>query len=517
MKNRYLFVLPILFFLNCTSVKQHNEQLENTIPVEKLKDDVAFIYKKFQKLHPNLYWYIDKSKLDFKFDSLSQSITKPLKSFEFYKKIAPVIAEIRQGHSGISPDAKQQTKAETKALIKKGTGPFSQFEFENVEDKMVVVKNNSYNKKIKIGSEVVAINGKKTNEFIKQYSTFFASDGYNTTFKKSKTVKIFSKIYTYENDIQDSLFFDFKFNDSIKTVCIHRKNMDATNAKIKPVKTIIGKELRQKNKIEGYNPLTKLYNRNLNFMTQDSSIAVLKIRSFSVGNSNVFYENAFKKIKKFQSKTLIIDLRDNPGGRLSEIADLYGYLADSSFVFIDTPQVVSKTSLFSINYFAGPWYLKPFQLAFSPLFYGYLYFKVHRNDAGQFVYNTSATKLKPKNADSFGGKIYVLINGGSFSASCILSSNLKGSKRAFFVGQETGGAFNGTVAGQMPIVKLPHSKLKARIGLALIAPHFKTNLEGRGIFPDQEILPTIEDKIKEIDPEMNWILTKIKLENPQNK
>jgi C-terminal processing protease CtpA/Prc len=154
------------------------------------------------------------------------------------------------------------------------------------------------------------------------------------------------------------------------------------------------------------------------------------------------------------------------------------------------------------------------KLAFSPLFYGYLYFKVHRDASGQFIYNTRTAKLQPKNADAFAGKIYVLINGGSFSASCILSSNLKGAKRAFFVGQETGGAFNGTVAGQMPIVKLPHSKLKTRIGLALIAPHFKTNLDGRGIFPDHEILPTIEDKINGIDPEMNWVLEKIKLENP---
>ncbi len=514
MKKNILFGFLFLFFVNCTSIKEHNEQLENTISVEKLQSDVAFIYKKFQQLHPRLYWYIDKSKLDFKFDSLSKSITKPLKSFDFYKKIAPVIAEIRQGHSGISADAKQQTKQQVKALLKKGIGPFSQFDFENIDNKMVVVKNNSYNKKINIGSEVVAINGKKTTDYINEYCTLFASDGYNTTFKKPRAVRNFSKFYTNENDIQDSLFFDFKFRDSVKTICIHRKKMDSITAKSKPTKTAFGKEIRKKNKIEGYNPLTKLYNRNLRFEAKDSSVAVLKIRGFSIGNSSIFYENAFKKIKQFQSKTLIIDLRDNPGGRLSEIADLYAYLSDTSFVFIDKPQVVSKTSLFSINYFAGPWYLKPFQLAFSPLFYGYLYFKVHRDSTGQFIYNTNTAKLQPKDPNAFAGKIYVLINGGSFSASCILSSNLKGAKRAFFVGQETGGAYNGTVAGQMPIVKLPHSKLKARIGLALIAPHFKTNLDGRGIFPDQEILPTIEDKIKRIDPEMNWILAKINLENP---
>jgi C-terminal processing protease CtpA/Prc len=38
-----------------------------------------------------------------------------------------------------------------------------------------------------------------------------------------------------------------------------------------------------------------------------------------------------------------------------------------------------------------------------------------------------------------------MINGGSFSASSLISSNLK-LQRVTFVGEETGGAFNGTVA-----------------------------------------------------------------------
>jgi C-terminal processing protease CtpA/Prc len=103
-----------------------------------------------------------------------------------------------------------------------------------------------------------------------------------------------------------------------------------------------------------------------------------------------------------------------------------------------------------------------------------------------------------------------LINGGSFSASCILSSNLKGSGRALFVGEETGGAFNGTVAGIMPVVTLPESKLNLRLGLALIQPHYKTEIVGRGIFPDVSIKPTLQDRINGNDPELNWVLDDIK-------
>jgi C-terminal processing protease CtpA/Prc len=118
----------------------------------------------------------------------------------------------------------------------------------------------------------------------------------------------------------------------------------------------------------------------------------------------------------------------------------------------------------------------------------------------------------------------VLINGGSFSSSSIISSNLKSTQRAFFVGEETGGAYNGTIAVQMPLVQLPNSKVNLRIGLALVSAAGKTNIEGRGIFPDKEILPTLEDRKNNIDPELNWILEDIKREKevellikPKNK
>jgi hypothetical protein len=67
------------------------------------------------------------------------------------------------------------------------------------------------------------------------------------------------------------------------------------------------------------------------------------------------------------------------------------------------------------------------------------------------------------------------------------------------VGEETGGAF-GTVAGIYACRRTTHSELKIRIGLMMMAPHHKTEIKGRGIFPDKEIIPTLEDRLKEMTP-----------------
>ena len=97
MKYFYLFIF-LFIFTSCVSVKKYNERLLTPISTEKLKEDVDFTYKILQKNHPDLYGYISKEKLDFKFDSLKTTIKKPLTSSEFYQKLAPVISEVRQGH-----------------------------------------------------------------------------------------------------------------------------------------------------------------------------------------------------------------------------------------------------------------------------------------------------------------------------------------------------------------------------------------------------------------------------------
>jgi C-terminal processing protease CtpA/Prc len=501
-----------LLFLQCNSIKEHNAHLNDLIPENDLKADVDFTYRKLQRLHPKLYWYISKKELDYKFDSLKSSLVKPMTSFEFYKKISPVIASIRQGHLGVYPSTKIITEKEKKELTKKGVGPFSQFEFDVFNDKLYVIKNKSYDKSIKLGSEVVAVNGQNTTDLLKEYSKWYTSDGFNQTYKRNTSGRKFSIFYTSENGVQDCVNYDLKYKDSLKTVTIKQKVIGIPIAHIKKIKQKPTPFEKAKKKADdfrksvfGYDSISKTYNRNLKFIEKDSSIAVMKIKSFMIGRYRTFYEESFGKIDYHKSKTLILDLRNNGGGQQSEIIDLYSYLADSSFVFLDKTQVASKTSLLSALKNQPVW----LKILFAP-FYPFTYFKVHKEQDGKYYYPSYVSKLHKTNPFGFKGKIYVLINGGCFSASSIISSNLKGSKRATFVGEETGGDYNGTVAGLMPAFKLPNSGIKIRIGLMLDVPHYKTNIEGHGIFPDKEIIPTLEDKINGKDPEMNWILEDIR-------
>ena len=97
----------------------------------------------------------------------------------------------------------------------------------------------------------------------------------------------------------------------------------------------------------------------------------------------------------------------------------------------------------------------------------------------------------------------------SFSASSILSTNLHGSGRATFIGEETGGAYNGTVAGVYQTKYLPNSKLFLPLWMMNIDATYKTDVDGYGIQPDVVVNPKLEDLINGKDTVLDWTIETI--------
>ena len=132
--------------------------------------------------------------------------------------------------------------------------------------------------------------------------------------------------------------------------------------------------------------------------------------------------------------------------------------------------------------------------------------------AGKIYYRFRQSKVQSPHENNYDGALYVLINGNSFSASSILSTNLKATKRATFIGQETGGAYNGTVAGLFKPYQLPTSKITIRMGLMQVDSPYKVNPDGYGVKPDVEIKTSLEDFQLDKDPAIEWVLDAIKNE-----
>ena len=514
----WLLLLPALLISGCVSVDRFNSQINTPRTVMDLKGDVDYTVHKLEKLHPDLYHFISKKDLEYKFDSLKASIRAPMTSNDFYFRLSPVIASVRQGHTQTFPLVKRLKPAEKRIERSKGLTPLAQYEFELFDNRLYIVKNNSDNPGIKAGTEVLSVNGTEPAEIISKYRNTFTSDGYNTTYITRRLGRAFARYFQYQYGMMDSLTCKLSYKDSITTILLRRvEKIKAPELKKAKDEAIKEKKLQQaekrKRRLLGYDPLRRLYSKQLTFPVKDSSVAIMKISDFMKGNYRKFYKESFKRLDTLHTNVLILDVRDNGGGHVREINTLYSYLADSSFHLVDKSEVTSRTSLWHVGYYHD----KPIQvqaiqtvlLPFVALIDIYTYLKVRKGQDRKYYYSFRDSKLTKPRKSRFNGKVYVLINGGCFSATCLLSSNLSGSKRATFVGEETGGSYNGCVAGILPVSTLPASKLGVRYGLMSIKTHYTSEKDGRGIFPDITVTPIILDRINGTDPELNYVLNMI--------
>ena len=510
---KIIFLVFISILSSCVSVKKHNEKRETPVSAEKLKQDVDYAYNKLQKLHPNLYWYISKDSLDFKFDSLKTTISKPLKPNEFYQKLAPVIAKIREGHLRLYPFEKRLTKKEIRDL-KNQKGLLSRYNFVLDGDRVFVKDNTDKIPNMAVGTEILKIKDIPIKDLLEKYRPFVNSDGYNKTFLKYSLERRWPSFFTAEFGILDSVKVETKINNEVKTFYLNREKISKEEKKKEET---ANKKLTKSEtgKVKDYNILTKSYNRDLQFPTKDSTIAYMKIKTFSGTYSRKFYKQSFATLKKSPAKYLIIDIRDNLGGSLYEINNLYSYLVSDEFKFINDIEVTSRSAMFQADYLANfPILVKPLAIIVYPFYLVGTALSTKKVNEKIYLRNNGIFALKKPKKNNFKGKVYVLINGSSFSAASILPSTLKDEKRAFLVGEETGGANDGTVAGRYSTEKLKNSKLYLPIGLMLIQPNIKFTNTKKGVVPDKEIIPTLEEILQKKDVQLDWAMAEINKENP---
>lgn len=526
-KQLLLTFCTLLLLASCASVEKHNLQVTKLHSVADIHEDIDNVYDQLQRHHPHLYQFTPKETLDFKFDSLKKAIDKPLDSREFYKQLSAVTKYIGQGHLSLSPPSERFDRKERKAL-RKTKFDISNLDFEHLDDKLFIVNARGKDSAL-INAEVLKIEDEKPRDLIENYKKIIASDGYNTTLYNRVTGSRFMRYYANDKGRFDSISLLLRNSDStfikmykrvlkIDTATVKRDSLKLDSVKVVKTERIkLTKAERKAKKIErkakrkyninhGYDVTRNEYTRNLNFVRQDSSVAMLKIRGFSNGRFKDFYDESFKTIDSLKTDALIIDLRDNFGGRLKEITYLYSYLTDENFTMINPSEVNSRFPLLkSLMSNTTPTSLKIIGGIIAPVVVTVDMFKTHKKD-GKLYYKFKQSKEQEPKPLNYKGKIYVLINGNSFSAASILSTQLHGSKRAFFVGEETGGAYNGTVAGFFKLYEMQNTKVRARIGLAHIDASYKTTPDGYGVKPDIEIVPSYEDRLNNVDPELEWIL-----------
>jgi hypothetical protein len=514
MKISVVLLIVCGMLCGCASVTRYNSHLNDVRSVESLRSDVDYVHRKLERLHPSLYRYISKEELDRKFDSLKLAITSPMTGRDFFFHLSPVVASVRQGHTRLFPPTRRLTKKEEEKVRRYGTSPLAHLHLGWFDRHLFLTQKVATDSILKPGTEILSMDSITPQQLFAKYEPTFASDGFNLTFHDRVFNKKFASYFYFEKGMRDSVACKVNYKGDERLVWLKQPELYSKKNLEKPLRTTETEKLKRSGlekmkKIQGYDALSKTFSKNFRYENPDSSVVVFTIRDFVKGKYKRFYADSFSKIDSQKTKALIIDLRDNTGGNLSDIQCLYSYLTETDFHFVKPALVTSKTSLWHDDYFKvqspAQFLLRILGTPGWMLYNSLTSLITHKKDDHYYFYYPPIWKKHPQ-INRFRGKVYVLINGCSFSASSIISANLKGSGRAVFVGEETGGAYNGCVAGEMPSFTLPGSKLKLSFGLLEVATPYSCSPDGRGIMPDVRIVPTLNDKLKGIDPELRWVL-----------
>jgi C-terminal processing protease CtpA/Prc len=240
----------------------------------------------------------------------------------------------------------------------------------------------------------------------------------------------------------------------------------------------------------------------------EGKIAVVKIHGFGgmVGFRSLrkFIDQAFQEIHDQDSKALIIDVRDNDGGAHDVAEQVFSYLADKPFLYYR--DLVLNSLTFSFLPYAKPSTPIPADA-------------VAKWPDGKFHHVTQANwGMQQPRQPHFGGKIYVLMNGGSFSSTCEFLSATRSYTKAIFIGEESGGSYSGNTSGMKYDITLPNSKLILRVptvGYYMAAVKDHLDLD-RGILPDYPIQQSIQDLLGSEDREMKKALDLARKDNSES-
>lgn len=457
---------------------------QKTISKEKFTKDLASTKKNLEKYHFGLYYYENKEDFENRYADIIKNLPEKLSVLEAYRLMNQFTGGIKDLHTATLLPKNFIAKKDRKTI------PLT---FRKIGDKFYLHFNMSSDSTIIRGLEVLSIDEVPINQDFEAFQKLWGTDNGNESSKKYYGERLFTRNYNYIYGIKDSVKVEFKNtkNDSLFT-----KKIGLESAKNST------KALNQRYK--------NVSRKNLSFKILDSlqHIAYMDVLSFKEkGNRFDFPQHRFKKMMKRNFKTiekneiehLIIDFRFNGGGLINNISRLTKYVAPEPFTLIDS--TLMKKAAF--NQIFQPYSIIPYII-------GRTIFK--KTNADTFV-RTSLGKKKIKLAKKYhyDKKIYVLMDGGSYSATTFTIGLWKDMNRATFIGMRPGGANWGSFAGQWKDVKLPNSKLKIHIPLMKIV-HAQPNKTTTSFFvePDYYVEQSLEEFLKRKDAQLNFALDLIK-------
>lgn len=421
-----VFILPMLLISMAGSAQYSISEINRDAYLKDFDIAVDII----KKQHPNPYRFHSKEVLVQKLDSLRREIEKNPTYINFHMNTPTKV--LGDGHCSISTDYNYMEDFISKASF----FPLATY-VQN--GNTYVNSNNRYN--VEAGSRILKVNNKRISDIFRQIPK--SADG------NIKVEDVDMSLYiSYSNAKEYEIDYETPSGRQ-KTIKLNGINYSEFNYEMRHA--ILPIDVTSGDGIYGYKLNPDTY--------------YLAVKSFSF-NENFFYERLkkyFQEMKNLKTKNLILDIRDNSGGAMSNVPLLYSFLSKRK-LFNNSYKYGTK--VVDINYKD---YLIDSQ---TDRYYSesdirdldnFMHQRFDKSDNGDYYFGNTRlddTYIKnyPRDGLFFDGKVILIINNRTFSAATYFASLFKNEKRGHIVGKETGSCSNFTTAAWFITYKLPNVK-----------------------------------------------------------
>ncbi|GAB3512271.1 S41 family peptidase [Emticicia fontis] len=464
---------------------------------EQIKEDLSTLKTEIEKYHPDPYKYISKEKYQALHDSIAETIKGRMTLREAYFALLPMVQAIGCGHTHMMLDRRLLAKS-TSSSERPRYFPFS---VRLINDQLLVSRNYSADKKITRGTEITEIDGQPVKKIIEnlEKKSYYNGDGINPNARKYYAIREFRKLYYLWKGEQESFTVSYRKQGEgkLKTTKIEAKD------------TYFMEKMMETR----YPDVDEDTTGMVSFRVIDSTrkVAMVDVRSFmydfnsmSRGNFEGETKKIFRKLQENKIENLILDLRGNSGGLLEYSIFLLRYFTNQPFDayrlgFRD--ESLQRLKQDYKKYDGG--YAKEAASRLNTEF-------SVRNQDG-FLESKYVQKQRPHDEFRFNKNVYVLMNGGTFSAAALLVSKLHNMGVGTYVGMSCGGAYDGCSAAQFSTIQLPNTSLEISLPLGRILYNVDAKKYDKPILqPDFEVSANLDDFLNNEDTVLKFTLDLIK-------
>lgn len=414
---------------------------------QMLEQDIDFVVENLINIHPGLLDIEEQNKWNRKSLELKEALKDSMTQNEFYIALSTFLAGLNDGHTGVMMPYKQRIKY-TKAG---GTAfPF----FVHIKDYSIYNRFYCGNDSTIFsgGEEILEVNGVKSSDMVRKIQKIFG--GKSPAIKQRSVASNFRfyiwMFYGFDKDYE--IVFRDK-QDQIRRITVPGVSSSDFKRNLKRMP----KENQEQFSLE---------------LDKKTNTAIVKIKSFGdLKGFCSFAPGAFEEIHSGNFRNLIIDVRNNSGGRSVVVDSLMNYISDKEYTQynkIETRISKELKARYEVRY--------PERMEW-----------ISQYKDGELV-SQEPNRATPANESlRFKGDIYLLTNKTSYSAAATFAGVFKELKLGTIIGEETGGTIE--YFGDFWPIKTPNTEIGFFIAPKRFIQFGGSNID-RGVMPDYEVKDT---------------------------